>query len=53
MPMCSSCRGRGFEDLASEPVFSVVPIIMLAKKTYIYGVSTLVSFLECLVLRPY
>ena len=37
MPMCSSCRGRGFGEPASEPVFSVVPAIMLGKNIYIWG----------------
>ena len=37
MPMCTSCRGRGFRDPASEPVFSAVPAIVLGKNIYIRG----------------
>ena len=37
MPMCSSCRGRGFGDLASEPGFSVMPATILGKNIYIRG----------------
>ena len=37
MPMCTSCRGRGLGDPASEPMFSVVPAIMLGKNVYIWG----------------
>ena len=37
MPMCTSCRGRGFGDPASEPVNGVVPATVLGKNIYKRG----------------